>query len=63
LFRYDFAPEGYFAVDNSYLISEMNLSRAKLPVNERSLLNISNFKTLIAVESWPVFNNFLQKNF
>lgn len=63
LFLYDFAPEGYFTVDNSGLISEMSLSVAKLPVNERSLLKKSNFKTLIAVESWPVFNIFFAKNF
>ena len=63
LFLYDFAPEGYFTVDNSYLISEMSLTVAKLSVNERSLLKKSNFKTLIAVESWPVFNIFFAKNF
>ena len=60
---YDFAPSGYFTVDNFGIIWELNLSGAKLLGQERFLLDRRNFTYFIATDSQHVFNDFLIKSF
>ena len=60
---YDYAPSGYFTVDNFGIIWELNLSGAKLLGQERFLLDRRNFTYFIASDSQYVFNDFLIKAF
>ena len=60
---YDFAPSGYFTIDSFGIISEINLSGAKLLGQERFLLFKRNFNYFLESESQPVFNDFLIKAF
>jgi len=60
---YDFAPMGYFTVDQDGCIHELNFTGAEILCDKRfSLLN-SNFKLFIAEESLPVFNDFFSRIF
>ncbi|MDO8930246.1 MAG: hypothetical protein Q7W54_14830 [Bacteroidota bacterium] len=57
---YDFAPMGYFTLDQSGMICELNFTGAELLGDRRfSLLN-SNIKLYVSEETLPVFNEFLQ---
>lgn len=56
---YDFAPMGYFTLDQNGIIYDLNFTGAELLGDRRfSLLN-SNFKFFVSEETLPVFNNFL----
>jgi len=56
---YDFAPMGYFTLDQNGIIYELNFTGAELLGDRRfSLLN-SNFKFFVSEETLPAFNNFL----
>lgn len=56
---YDFAPMGYFSVDQYGTISELNFTAAEMLGDRRFSLINSNIKLFISEESLPVFNNFL----
>ena len=60
---YDFAPSGYFTIDSFGIISELNLSGAKLLGQERVLLFKRNFTYFLESESQPIFNDFLIRTF
>ncbi|GEM_PF-588355 len=60
---YDFAPSGYFTIDSFGIISELNLSGAKLLGQERFLLFKRNFNYFLESESQSVFNDFIIKTF
>lgn len=60
---YDFAPMGYFTLDQDGIIHELNFTGAEILCDKRfSLLN-SNFKLFISEESLPVFNDFFSRIF
>lgn len=60
---YDFAPMGYFTLDQDGIIHELNFTGAEILCDKRfSLLN-SNFKLFISEESLPVFNDFFNRIF
>lgn len=56
---YDFAPMGYFTLDNNGMICELNFTGAELLGDRRFSLINSNFKLFISDETLPIFNNFL----
>lgn len=56
---YDFAPMGYFTLDQDGMIHELNFTAAELLGNRRFSLINSNLKSFISEETLPVFNNFL----
>ncbi|MDP3916613.1 MAG: hypothetical protein Q8R96_23045 [Bacteroidota bacterium] len=56
---YDFAPMGYFTLDQSGMICELNFTGAELLGDRRFSLINSNFKLFVSEETLPVFNNFL----
>jgi PAS domain S-box-containing protein len=58
--RYDFAPMGYFTIENDGKISELNVSGAELLNHEQKGLLKSNFKLFITEDTRPIFNSFLQ---
>ena len=60
---YDFAPIGFFTLDQDALISELNFTGAEMLGDRRFSLVNSNFKLFISEESLEVFNNFLNKVF
>lgn len=60
---YDFAPAGYFALNCNGIISQLNLSGAKLLGKERSFLVNKNFKQFITSETLLSFNAFFNKVF
>ncbi len=60
---YDFAPVGYFSLDEQGLIMEVNLTGAALLGMERSRLNNRRFQLFVAPRSRPVFHDFLKKIF
>jgi len=60
---YDFAPVGYFSLDEQGQIMEANLTGATLLGMERSCLNNRRFQLFVAPQSRPAFNAFLQKIF
>ncbi|MBK8396377.1 MAG: PAS domain S-box protein [Leptospiraceae bacterium] len=59
--RYNFAPMGYFTIENDGTISELNISAAKLLNHEHKALLKSNFKIFITEDTRQIFNSFLQK--
>jgi PAS domain S-box-containing protein len=60
---YDFAPVGYFSLDESAAIMESNLTGAALLGRERARLLNQRFLAFLASDSQPVFLAFLEKVF
>ncbi len=60
---YDFAPVGYFSVDEQALILDVNLTGAALLGTERSRLTNRRFQLFVAPESRADFNAFLERVF
>ena len=58
---YDFAPLGYFTLDNYGTICELNFTGAEMLGEKRFALINSNFKLFISDDSLPVFNKFFSK--
>jgi len=58
---YNFSPSGYFTLEPDGIISQLNLSGAKLLGSECSFLVNRNIRTFISPDSLPVVNGFLQK--
>jgi PAS domain S-box-containing protein len=58
---YDFAPVGYFTLDNKAFISELNLSGARILDMDRSALISKNFRNFVSRNSIGDFNDFLNK--
>jgi PAS domain S-box-containing protein len=60
---YDFAPVGYFSLDDQGEIQELNLTGATLLGVERSRLLKRRFQLFVAPDSCATFNAFLEKVF
>jgi len=60
---YDLAPMGYYTLDKSGNILELNFKGAEILGERRFSLVNSNFKLFISDESKPVFNEFFNKVF
>jgi PAS domain S-box-containing protein len=60
---YDFAPVGYFSLDEQGLILDMNFTGASLLGVGRSRLTTRRFQLFVAPPSRPAFNAFLGKIF
>jgi PAS domain S-box-containing protein len=60
---YDFAPVGYFSIDEQGLIQEVNLTGAALLDVARSRLLQRRLQGFVAPTSWPVVDAFLKKMF
>ena len=60
---YDFAPAGYFTLENTGTITKLNRSGAKLLGKEVSALEGSNFRFFISQDTLPVFNDFTDRVF
>ncbi|MGV8133936.1 MAG: hypothetical protein AB2L20_01880 [Mangrovibacterium sp.] len=60
---YDFAPMGYFTLDNDGSICDLNFTGAELLKDKRFSLINSNFKLFVSEESRDVFNNFFRAVF
>ena len=60
---YDFAPVGYFSLDEQGLILEVNLTGATLLGMERSRLISRRFQLFVVPQSLLTFNDFLEKIF
>jgi PAS domain S-box-containing protein len=58
---YDFAPMGYFTLDQDCRIKNVNLSGALLVGTERYLLQNIDFRTFISPEYKDTFNDFFEK--
>jgi signal transduction histidine kinase len=58
---YDFAPNGYFTLDNECFIRELNFSGALMLCKERASLISTNFKNFIGFDSCDAFNDFYRK--
>jgi len=58
---YDFAPMGYFILDDDGSIVDLNFTGAEILGDKRFSLINSNFKLFIAESSKPVFNKFFRK--
>lgn len=58
---YDLAPMGYFTLDSSGSICELNFTGADLLVDKRFKLVNSNFKLFVSEASRPVFNDFFRR--
>lgn len=58
---YDLAPMGYFTLDASGSICELNFTGADLLGGKRFSLINSNFKLFVSEESRSVFNDFFRK--
>ncbi len=58
---YDFAPMGYFTLDNDGSIVDLNFTGADLLGEKRFSLVNSNFKLFVSAESQAVFNRFFGK--
>jgi PAS domain-containing protein len=58
---YDLAPMGYFTLDSSGSICELNFTGADLLGDKRFSLINSNFKLFVSDESRTVFNDFFRK--
>ncbi len=56
---YDFAPVGYFTLDNMAIIGELNLSGARILETDRSALINRNFRNFVSRDSLNDFNDFL----
>ena len=60
---YDFAPMGYFTLDNEGSIIDLNFTGAEMLGDKRFSLVNSNFKLFISKDSQAVFNDFFSKVF
>jgi len=60
---YDFAPVGYFSIDQQGLMLEMNLTGASMLGMERSRLNSRRLQSFMAPASRPMFLAFLERVF
>ena len=60
---YDLAPMGYFTLDSSGSICELNFTGADLLGEKRFKLINSNFKLFVSEDSRPVFNDFFKRVF
>ena len=60
---YDFAPMGYFTLEQDGSIKDLNFTAAEILGDKRILLLNSNLKLFIAEESLPKFNEFFSKIF
>jgi hypothetical protein len=60
---YDFAPLGYFTLEQDGSISELNFTGAEMLGDKRFSLVNSNFKLFISESSQPLFNKFFSKVF
>jgi len=60
---YDFAPMGYFTLDSSGGIHDLNFTGAEILGHRRFRLANSNFKLFVSDGSKPEFNSFLDKVF
>ena len=58
---YDFAPMGYFTLENDGSISDLNFTGAEMLGEKRFSLVNSNFKLFISKDSQIVFNDFFSK--
>jgi PAS domain-containing protein len=58
---YDFAPAGYFTLNNDCQICELNLSGAKMLGKERSKLINYKFNQFITNDTRPLFNIFFNR--
>jgi hypothetical protein len=58
---YDFAPMGYFTLDNEGSICDLNFTGAELLRDKRFSLVNANFKLFVSPESKTLFNKFLNK--
>lgn len=58
---YDFAPMGYFILDDEASIVDLNFTGAEILGDKRFSLINSNFKLFISESSKPVFNKFFKK--
>ncbi|MDP2337305.1 MAG: hypothetical protein Q8N05_12820 [Bacteroidota bacterium] len=58
---YDFAPMGYFTLDQDGRISELNFTGAEMLGDRRFSLKNSSFKLYVSEDSKPVFNQFFSK--
>lgn len=57
---YDFAPMGFFTIDEKGIIEELNFAGAEILNEKRFILINSSFKFYVYEESRPVFDNFLK---
>jgi PAS domain S-box-containing protein len=60
---YDFAPVGYFSIDEGGIILDMNLASAALLAGERSRLINRRLQSFLAPASRPLFEAFLERVF
>jgi PAS domain-containing protein len=60
---YDFAPLGYFTLDNEGSICDLNFTGAEMLGEKRFSLVNSNFKLFVSEGSKAVFNDFFHKVF
>jgi PAS domain S-box-containing protein len=60
---YDFAPVGYFSLDEQGLILEVNLTGSSLLGTERIRLAGRRFQLFVAPQNRPAFNVFLESTF
>jgi len=60
---YDFAPMGYYTLDNEGSICELNFTGAEMLGEKRFSLVNANFKLFVSEQSKPVFNKFFRKVF
>jgi len=60
---YDFAPMGYFTLEQDGSIKDLNFTAAEILGDKRILLLNSNFKLFVAEGSLPKFNKFFSKIF
>ncbi len=60
---FDFAPCGYFILNEDGTIEDLNLAAAKMAGKTRSQLKGSSFGFFVSDDSRPLFNNFLGKAF
>jgi len=58
---YDFAPMGYFTLDNEGSIIDLNFTGAEMLGDKRFSLVNSNFKLFISKDSQVLFNDFFSK--
>ncbi len=58
---YDFAPMGYFTLDQHYNICNLNVSGSKMLGSERSSMVSRNFIQFIKQDDLPVFKDFYRK--
>ncbi len=58
---YDFAPMGYFTLDEHCAICDLNFTGAEILGDKRFALINSNFRLFVSDESKPVFNTFFSK--